>query len=366
MWFDTLLAVGAINLVQTLIEKRMIVKEKIGGAFFNLINGDCLQEMQNIESYSVDFILTDLPYGTTACSWDEIIPFEPMWKEFYRVLRPNGFIALTASQPFTTKLIASNIDNFSHQWIWEKVGSNGNPLLANMMPLKNFEDVLLFSNEYKKYDLDNKHPQREYFKNVLDFIGLKKKDIINKIGGKADHCFRTNSTQYGLCTEQTYLEIDNEYNINEMDGFVNWEALNTENKQFIKDEFDGKNPRVYNPQMTEGKEYVSGGGYVKHLDQFIEGGNVSNKRYPTSIIEFATGKSNNQHPTQKPTALLEYLIKTYTNKGMTVFDATMGSGSTGVACKNTNRNFIGIEQDDKYFEIAQRRINGTNAQTSLF
>lgn len=323
-----------------------------------LIQGDCLIESKKIESGSVDLILTDLPYGTTACSWDEIIPFEPMWKMFYRLLRPNGFIVLTASQPFTTKLISSNIDNFSHQWIWQKE-QGSNPLLANKIPMKNFEDVLVFSNEPTKHDTKGEHPQRLYFKKVLDFIGLKKKEIINNIGQCADHCFRVDSTQYGLCTNNTYNKLIKVYGIDKMQGFTEWEVLNIENKDFRAElirKFDEKNPRVYNPQMTEGKEYVSGGGYVKHLDQFIEGGNVSNKRYPTSIIEFATGKSKSVHPTQKPTALLEYLIKTYTNEGMTVFDATMGSGSTMVACKNTNRNGIGIEQDSKYFKIAQDRV----------
>ena len=324
-----------------------------------LHKGDCLIESDKIESGSVDLILTDLPYGTTACSWDEIIPFEQMWEVFYRVLRPNGFIVLTASQPFTTKLIASNIDNFSHQWIWQKE-QGSNPLLANKMPMKNFEDVLVFSNEPTKHDTKGEHPQREYFKKVLSFIGLKKKEIINRIGQCADHCFRVESTQYGLCTKNTYNKLIEVYGIDIMESFIDWEVLNIENKEFRAElirKFDEKNPRVYNPQMTEGKEYVSGGGYVKHLDQFIDGGSVSNKRYPKSIIEFATGKSKSVHPTQKPTALLEYLIKTYSNEGMTVFDATMGSGTTGVACKNTNRSFIGIEQDENYFNIAKERIN---------
>lgn len=323
-----------------------------------LIQGDCLQEMQNIESYSIDFILTDLPYGTTACSWDEIIPFEPMWSEFYRILRPNGFIALTASQPFTTKLIASNINRFSHQWVWKKE-QGSNPLLANKMPMKNFEDVLIFSNEPTKHDTKGDHPQREYFKKIIDFIGLTKKDIINEIGQCADHCFRVDSTQYGLCTNKTYSRLIEVYGIDKMDGFIEWGLLDIENKKFranLIKEFDEKNPRVYNPQMTEGKEYVSGGGYVKHLDQVVTGGNVSDKRYPTAIIEFATGKNKSVHPTQKPVALLEYLIKTYTNEGMTVFDATMGSGSTMIACQNTNRNGIGIELDNSYFAIAKKRV----------
>jgi len=330
--------------------------------------GDCLEVMQNIKSSSVDFILTDLPYGTTACSWDEIIPFEPMWNEFYRILRPNGFIALTASQPFTTKLIASNIDGFSHQWIWQKE-QGSNPLLANKMPMKNFEDVVIFSNEPTKHDTKGEHPQREYFKKVLDYIGHNKKHIITQIGQCADHCFRVDSTQYGLCTEKTYKRLIEYYCIDKMEGFTDWSVLDVENKEFRAElirKFDEKNPRVYNPQMTEGKEYVSGGGYVKHLDQVVEGGNVSSKRYPTSIIEFRTGKNNSVHPTQKPTALLEYLIRTYTNEAMTVFDATMGSGSTGVAARNTNRNFIGIELDENYFNIAQKRINEIQVQPKLF
>lgn len=333
-----------------------------------LYKGDCLIQSDKIKNGSVDLILTDLPYGTTACIWDEIIPFKSMWDVFYRVLRPNGFIILTASQPFTTKLISSNIDRFSHQWIWQKE-QGSNPLLANKMPMKNFEDVLVFSNEAIKHDTKGEHPQRKYFKKVLDFIGIKKKIIINTVGQCADHCFRVNSTQYSLCTNKTYNKLIDIYNIDKMHGFTEWNILDIQNKKFRTElikKFDKKNPRVYNPQMTEGKKYKSGGGYVKHLDQFLEGGKTSNKRYPTSIIEFATDKSKSLHPTQKPTALLEYLIKTYTNEGMTVFDATMGSGSTGVAAKNTNRNFIGIEKDETYFNIAEKRIKETEQQKKLF
>ena len=323
----------------------------------DLYNGDCLIESDKIESGSVDLILTDLPYGTTACSWDEIIPFEAMWKMFYRVLRPNGFIVLTASQPFTTKLIASNIDNFSHQWIWKKE-QGSNPLLANVMPMKNFEDIIVFSNEYKKYDLENKHPQREYFKKVMDFIGLSLKQINNKLGHRrAEHTFYINSTQYSLCTEKTYIELIENWNIHKMEGFKGFKELYEENQQFLKDEFEGKNPRIYNPQKTKGTKYTSGSGFIEHLGTQKDGGTISDERYPESIISFNTDKRNSKHPTSKPVALMEYLIKTYTNKGNLVFDATMGSGSTGVACNNTNRDFIGIELDEKYFAIANERIN---------
>ena len=317
-----------------------------------LIQGDCLQEMQNIESYSIDFILTDLPYGTTACSWDEIIPFEPMWQEFYRILRPNGFIALTASQPFTTKLIASNIDNFSHQWIWQKE-QGSNPLLANKMPMKNFEDVLLFGNEHK-HDFTFRSPLRKYAKQLFQHLDKKKKEIFADMGNQSVcHFMRTESTQFSLCTEKCYNSLIELYNINKLDFFIEYGNLKTENTEWLE-----SFPRVYNPQMTEGKKYTSGSGFIEHLGFEKKGGTVSSQRYPTSIIEFATDKRNNQHPTQKPTALLEYLIKTYTNEGMTVFDATMGSGSTGVACKNTDRNFIGIEKDPQYYAVAVARVDG--------
>ena len=280
---------------------------------------------------------------------------------------------LTASQPFTTKLIASNIENFSHQWIWEKIGSNGNPLLANMMPLKNFEDVIVFTNEYSKHDVDNEHPQRKYFKLVMEFIGLNLKQINNKLGHRrAEHTFYIDSTQYSLCTEKTYSELVQVFGIDKMIGFVDWNILNIENIEFRKKlirEYDEKYPRVYNPQKTEGKAYTIKQGKIgeafggtKNEEVITEN---NGDRYPKSIFSFGYCKEK-LHPTQKPVELMEYLIKTYTNEGMPVFDATMGRGSTGVACKNTNRNFIGIEKDDKYFEIAEKRINSTNANPNNF
>jgi len=321
--------------------------------------GDCLVESQNIADGSVDLILTDLPYGTTACSWDEIIPFEPMWKEFYRVLRPNGFLVLTASQPFTTKLINRNIDIFSHQWIWEKVGSNGNPLLANKMPLKNFEDVIVFSNEYKPYDYDGNSPLRTYFKKVMEFIGLNLKQINLKLGHRrAEHTFYITSTQFELCTEVTYNELVSVFNIDTMNGFETYTSLIDIDNAFK--ETLPKYERVYNPQMTEGKAYTlkqgrigeAYGGTKKEMIVTENNGD----RYPKSILSIGYCKDK-LHPTQKPVELMEYLIKTYTNEEMTVFDATMGSGSTGVACKKTGRHFIGIEKDEKYFELAVRRVS---------
>jgi site-specific DNA-methyltransferase (adenine-specific) len=315
----------------------------------DLYKGDCLEQHKHIKDGSVDLILTDLPYGTTACAWDEIIPFEKIWEVCYRILRPNGFIVMTASQPFTTKLINSNIENFSHQWIWEKE-QGSNPLLANKMPMKNFEDVIVFSKN--SYDTQNNNPLREYFKSIMHFIKLNLKQINNKLGHRrAEHTFYVESTQFGLCTEKTYNELIKVFKIDTMDNFKEYLELKN-----IDLEFMNRFPRTYNPQMEDGSEYTSGGGYIKHLDNNVSGGNKSNKRFPKSIIKFNTNKNKSQHPTSKPIPLLEYLIITYTNENDLVVDLTMGSGSCGVAAKNTNRNFIGIEMDDGYFDIAKKRI----------
>jgi hypothetical protein len=279
-----------------------------------------------------------------------------MWKEFYRVLRPNGFIALTASQPFTTKLIASNIENFSHQWIWEKAGSNGNPLMANVMPLKNFEDVILFSNKHS-HDFTFRSPLREYAKKLFEVIGKNKKEIFADMGNQSVcHFMRTASPQFSLCTEKCYNELVRLYGIDKMDGFIEYKTLKTNNLNWL-DSF----PRIYNPQMTKGVPYklkqgsigeAFGGTYKEDIVTENNG-----ERYPKSILSFGYCKDK-LHPTQKPVALMEYLIRTYSNEGDTVLDSTMGSGTTGVAAKNLSRNFIGIELDDTYFNIAMNRIEG--------
>jgi site-specific DNA-methyltransferase (adenine-specific) len=231
----------------------------------NLILGDCLEKLKDIPDKSIDFILADPPYGTTACKWDIIIPFEAMWRELKRIIKDNGAVALFGSEPFSSHLRISNIDQFKYDWIWKK--SNGGGFLnANRMPLKRHEIVSIF-----------------YYKQA-----------------------------------------------------------------------------IYNPQKTKGKPYScrSSSAGETTQDQTVAGWVTENNgdRYPITIQEFSN--ETGLHPTQKPVALLEYLIKTYTLEGETVLDFTMGSGSTGVACVNTNRNFIGIEKDEKYFEIAKTRIYG--------
>ncbi len=232
-----------------------------------LFHGDCLEVMKDIPDKSVDMILCDLPYGTTKCKWDTIIPFAPLWEQYNRTIKDNGAIVLFASQPFTTQLIYSNLKLFKYEIIWDKVNIS-NPMLAKKQPLKSHENICVF---YKKQP-------------------------------------------------------------------------------------------TYNPQMEEGVAWKRGGSGAKNSKHNAFELNLerecvadkTNKKYPKTIWKCSnSNRIDRLHPTQKPTKLLEHLIKTYTNEGEVVLDNCMGSGSTGVACVNTNRRFIGIELDEKYFNLAK-------------
>jgi site-specific DNA-methyltransferase (adenine-specific) len=227
--------------------------------------GDCLELMKNIPDKSIDMILCDLPYGTTACKWDSIIPFEPLWEQYKRIIKDGGAIVLTAREPFTSLLVTSNIKWYKHKWVWNKKQS-GSFQNAKYMPLQIEEDIIVFAK-----------------------------------------------------------------------GKVN-----------------------YYPQMRKGKMRKRGG--AKEKSRVVGSGlqdgyeNYSDLYYPTNIIELANPRKNKLHPTQKPVALCEWLIKAYTNENDLVLDNCMGSGSTCVAAINTNRHYIGFELEPHYFEIAQKRI----------
>lgn len=231
-----------------------------------LYKGDCLELMKNIPDKSVDMVLCDLPYGTTACKWDTVIDFEKLWQQYNRVIKCNGVICLFGLEPFSTSLRMSNLLDFKYDWIWRKSKGSGF-FNCKRMPLKNHEIISVFY----------------------------------------------------------------------------------------------KNQPCYNPQMRPGKPYKAKQGRVGN---YLWGGNKkvvtinSGYRYPVSVLDFKI--ETRYHETQKPVPLLEYLINTYTNEGETVLDNCMGSGSTGVACLNTDRNFIGMELDNKYFDIAVNRIRSAN------
>ena len=237
-----------------------------------LLNGDCLELMQNIPDKSIDMILTDPPYGITACKWDSVIPFSPMWEQLNRIIKDNGAIILFGSEPFSSALRMSNIKNYKYDWIWDKKITTGF-LNAKKQPLRRIENIIVF---YKK--------QCCYYPIMRK--GVKR-----------------------VKSAKEYHSLD----------------------------------KIYGTYKATTK--------------------INDENYPTSILEFSNAdRTGKLHPTQKPVPLLEYLIKTYTLENETVLDFTMGSGSTGVACVNTNREFIGIEIDDKYFSIAKDRIEAAQKE----
>lgn len=235
-------------------------------AKIELYNGDCLELMKNIPDKSVDMILCDLPYGTTACKWDSVIPFEPLWEQYNRIIKDNGAIVLFGSEPFSTLLRYSNLKMYKYDWIWDKVKPNGH-LVAKHRPMQRNENISVFGK------------------------------------GKINY--------YPIMIDRDKPKKSKEYSRTKIMGG--------------------------NTTDSEGK--------------------TLNKKYPQNILIYSNASQKDKlHPTQKPVALLEYLIKTYTNENEIVLDNCMGSGSTGVACINTNRKFIGIELDENYFNIAKERI----------
>ena len=299
----------------------------------DLIQGDCLTESEKIKSGSVDLILTDLPYGNMKnapstwdadkTKWDTVIEPKEVYAIANRILRKNGKTILFSQEPYTTRLITEAIPNlpFGYRMIWEK-DHFANSLIAKKAPVSYYEDILIFS---KTHDAEGLHPLRDYFEKVLEYIGKTRSKIIETIGQRADHTFRTNSTQYALCTEATYDALITEYGIDRMDGFIPYENLSEIDRKTKDEHF----PSIFN--LWEGN------------------------KYKPNILKYRKDYDG-YHPTQKPVALLEDLIKTFSNEGDTVVDLTMGSGSTGVACLNTNRRFIGIELDEDYYDIATNRI----------
>ena len=253
-----------------------------------IYKGDCLEVMKSIPDGSIDAIITDPPYGTTACKWDSVIPFDLMWEQLNRIIKPNGAVVLFGSEPFSSALRMSNLDYWKYDFIWHKNQPSGQ-MNAKKMPMKAYETISVF---YKK--------QPTYNPQMVERTEKELKRLSHK-------------SFEGTSKNTVY-------------GDINRKSLNR----------------------------------YEHL-----------LKYPTNVINdikcvFNRSGEKVNHPTQKPVELMEYLIKTYTKENETVLDFTMGSGSTGVACINTNRKFIGIEQDDKYFEIANKRLIEQLGQTKLF
>ncbi len=312
-----------------------------------IVQDDCLVFMKTLADKSIDMILCDLPYGTTACKWDTIIPFEPLWEQYKRIIKDNGAIVLTASQPFTSALVMSNPDMFKYEWIWDK--SNGsNPLLANINPMKVHENILVFQRD--KQDMDTYQELRMYAKKLREYIKYSRAKMIIAIGnGSSQHFLEPDGPQWELCTEETYKLITDYFNLKNWEGFIVYDKLKS---LYLSP--------IYNPQKVIGKPYSSIAGKrtdkgMPHL-KALENQKTVNEgdRFPRSVLKINSDKG--LHPTQKPVALFEYLIKTYTSVGDTILDNCIGSGTTAVAAINTGRNFIGIEMDAGYCDIANKRI----------
>lgn len=304
-----------------------------------LFEGDCLDIMPLLGAGAVDMVLTDPPYGTIKglgdgavdhgmkgkTEWDTAIDTGEVMANANCILRKNGRLILFAQHPYTTELINGASPNvpFAYSMVWVK-DHFANALLAKKAPVSYYEDVLVFSKRYPASEAEFTHPLRGYFKGVLGFTGLNVKGVNAVLGHrKAEHTFYVGTSQFGLCTEETYLELIEAFGIDAMCGFKDFQELLVEDAP--------QAPSIFN--LWEGKKYKSNIlKYKKDYDGF--------------------------HPTQKPVLLLEDLIKTYTNEGDTVLDFTMGSGTTGVACKNLNRQFIGIELDPIYYATAAGRILG--------
>jgi site-specific DNA-methyltransferase (adenine-specific) len=241
-----------------------------------IIHGDCLEIMKDILDKSIDMILCDLPYGTTACKWDTVIPFKPLWEQYKRVIKDNGAIVLFGNEPFTSKLVCSNLKGFKYRWVWDKQIPSGMSY-ARYRPMQQTEDICVFTKNGEK--------------------------------------------------------------------------------------------TIYNPQMIKRDKPIKGGGMSKgettNNQKLIALKKTYDYKNPTNLLSFAKVRKGSLHPTQKPVALFEYLIKTYTNEGEIVLDNCIGSGTTAIAALNTGRFFIGIEKEEKYVEIARKRIAEHMQQLSI-
>lgn len=294
-------------------------------------HGDCLDVMPTLDPGSVDLIVCDPPYGTMkganldvwdamTTQWDVAIEPVALFAACERVLRVNGALVLFAQEPYTSRLITQTHNNllFSYRLVWEKEHF-GNPLIAKKAPASYFEDVLVF---FKKYELNLNHPMREYSRRVKVFTRATAAQVGRRLGHQgANHFLRCDTIQFSLPTRSTYESLTVAYNLTAMPGFMTYDEM--------------KHSEIALPQR------------VFNLPP--------GKRHKSNILKYARDREK-YHPTQKPVALLEDLIQTYSNPGDMVLDFTMGSGSTGVACMNTGRRFIGIEKEQRYFDIAAARI----------
>jgi len=301
-------------------------------------------------------VLVDLPYGQTDCDWDIQIDLNKMWKELKRICKGKCQFVFFTTTKYGIELINSNKRYFKYDLVWEKHLAVGF-LSCNKMPLRSHEMIYIFNNgNIDDINIEFNLELREYAKKVLKFIGKTSKQIERELGHrKAEHFLqRVSTSQFSLPTNKTYNELIYKYNINEMEGFIQYEDLRSEKIS---------SSSIYNPQKTKGKPYkvsdgkrIKGGVYGDKITRSKRDDTNTNERFPRSVLKYHQD-GEKLHPTQKPLELCEWLIKTYSNEGDLVLDFCMGSGTTPLACKKTNRRYIGVEKEKDIFKTAEARLN---------
>jgi site-specific DNA-methyltransferase (adenine-specific) len=315
----------------------------------NIIQGDVLDEYKNIEEDSIDLILTDPPYGTIKgvdipnrtnswnkedSEWDKTVSSNSIIRMAKNCLRPNGRLVIFCQEPYTSDLVnsANSIVGFNYKMTWLK-DNFGHALMSQDAPLKYTEDILVFTNKPSDSNHVPDHELREYFSDVLDFIGKNSSQINKELGHRrAEHCFYINSTQFSLCTESTYNELIHEYSIDDMEGFEEYDRL---------EKIDKKEKERYRKEQEE---------TVFNIPDYEDKNHVSN------VFEYDKPTSD-YHPTQKPVPLLRELINIYSNPDDKVLDLFAGSGSTGVACREEDRDCILVERKEEYVDIIRDRLD---------
>ena len=316
-----------------------------------IYQGDCLDLLPSIPDKSVDMILCDLPYGTTACSWDSIIPLDRLWAEYARVIKDNGSIVLTAQGMFCAKLMIFKETWFNHDYVWIK-NRQSNFAVTGIQPHRYFENVLVFRPPRKDdIEIQFNKELRAYFKQVNEFIGLNRLQIEKIIGHtRYHHSYGVNNSQFALCTKETYDQLIQCFKIDQMEGFLNYETLQSMNPLYTFN-FDDRVKKEF-VCKTDSFGYAMYGNLDKKKDtEFIT---KRYENYPRNTLYFDCERG--QHPTQKPVALFEYLIRTYSNEGEVILDNCSGSGTTAIACLNSNRRFICMERDETYYKASLERI----------
>ena len=320
-----------------------------------LFNGDCLEVMKNIPEKSVDMVLCDLPYGMTDCKWDTIIPFDLLWEQYRRITKPNAHIVLFSAQPFTTKLIHSNMKSFRYCWYWVKNAAVGYTY-ARYQPRRKVEDICVFRFDEHNDNAGRFQKCREYLQSERKKSGKTLKEFQSLLGNTMTSHYFTNGKQFALPNREAYKKM-------QTTGFfqMDYDKLKAMYKS------DGgagtaKTSFTYNPQGLKPIEHLkkrtrreNGNDTVYDAKTLCKEYTPKYTGYPHNILYYDK-ETERLHPTQKPVALLEYLVKTYTNERDIVLDNCMGSGSTGVASVNTNRRFIGIEKEKHYYRLAKDRI----------